>query len=279
MRNGLTIIALLALTVACSKEEPAGQGIVEDTAEEQQAVEEAVVADEAVEQTEETLEVVEESAAEPEPEDEAIILAQAEPAEAPKREWKYSEGKHYTRLVPTQPTIGGADKVEVTEFFGYFCPHCSDFEPHINKWAADIPANARLVKMPIVWNPLAMLHGRMFFTAEVLARNGVIEDSNAFHMAVFQEYHRRGNRLSSEAAIRNFFSRFNVSTEDFNKTWNSFEVDQRLRVANDIMRRYKIDAVPTVVVNGKYRTGAGEAGGYPQLLELLDELIVRESLR
>ena len=119
----------------------------------------------------------------------------------------------------------------------------------------------------------------MFYTAEVLARNGVIDNANAFHAAVFQEYHRRGNRLASEASIRNFFSRFNVSSEDFDKTWNSFEVDQKLRVANDIMRRYKIDAVPTVVVNGKYRTGGSEAGGYPELLELLDELIVRESLR
>jgi thiol:disulfide interchange protein DsbA len=275
MKHALTIIALLTLAVACGKQEPAEQVVTEEPVVEEQVVDEAAVEEAAVE---ETHEIVEESAAEAEPEEEAIVLAQADPAEAPQN-WKYSEGKHYTRMVPTQPTVGGADKVEVAEFFWYGCPHCSDFEPYINKWAAEMPANARLVKMPIVWNPLALLHGRMFFTAEVLARNGVIKDANAFHMAVFQEYHRRGNRLTSEGAIEKFFARFNVSSEDFNKTWNSFEVDQKLRVANDIMRRYKIDAVPTVVVNGKYRTGAGSAGGHPQVLELINELIVRESLR
>jgi hypothetical protein len=37
--------------------------------------------------------------------------------------------------------------------------------------------------------------------------------------------------------------------------------------------------VPAIVVNGKYRTGAGEAGGYPPLMDLIDELILRESVR
>ena len=52
-----------------------------------------------------------------------------------------------------------------------------------------------------------------------------------------------------------------------------------MRVAQDLGRRYQITGVPTIIVNGKYRTGSGEAGGYPRLLELIDELIVRESIR
>lgn len=277
MKQALTIIALLTLAVACSKQEPVEEIVTETPAVEDPVAGETLAPADTTTAADETLEVVEESAAEPEPEDEAIILAQADPVEAPAS-WQFSEGKHYTRMVPTQPTVGGADKVEVAEFFWYGCPHCSDFEPYINKWDSEKPANARLVKMPIVWNPVAMLHGRMFFTAEVLARNGVIADADAFHAAAFQEY-QRGNRMTSEATIARVFARFNVSQEDFEKTWSSFEVDQKVRVANDLMRRYKIDAVPTVVVNGKYRTGASEAGSYPKLLELINELIVRESLR
>jgi len=227
---------------------------------------------------EETIEVVEESAAEAEPEDEAIVLAVADTPQAPQA-WKYKEGEHYTRMVPTQPTVGGADKVEVAEFFWYGCPHCFDAEAYINDWSDEKPANSRLVKMPIVWNPLAQLHARLFFTAEVLVRNGKIDDGRAFHQTVFQEYHRRGNQMATEAAIATLFSRFGVSQDDFESTWGSFEVDQKLRVANDLMRRYKINSVPTVVVNGKYRTSATEVGSYPGLIELIDELIVRESIR
>ncbi len=91
--------------------------------------------------------------------------------------------------------------------------------------------------------------------------------------------HRRGNRMTSEAAIAKLFERFGVSADEFERTWNSFEVDQKLRVAEDLARRYSIQSVPAVVVNGKYRTGGKEAGGYGKLPDLIDELVVRESAR
>jgi thiol:disulfide interchange protein DsbA len=96
---------------------------------------------------------------------------------------------------------------------------------------------------------------------------------------VFAEYHRRGNRMASESAIQSVFERHDVSAEDFSTTWNSFEVAQKLRVAQDLARRYSITSVPAIVVNGKYRTGAAEAGGYPKLMDLIDELVERESVR
>ncbi len=276
----IAIVAMAAIATfgACSSKESSEPVAVEAPADESADVP-PVEAEESPEATtEETQEIVEESASEAAPEDEAIKLALAEPVEAPA-EWQFKEGQHYDRLVPTQPTVGGADKIEVAEFFWYGCPHCVDFEPYINKWDAEKPVNARLVKIPIVWNPVAVLHGQMYYTAEILGRNGVITDVQAFHDAVFDEYHKRGNRMSNQAAVERIFSRFGVSQEDFENTWNSFEVNQQLRVANDLMRRYKIDGVPAVVVNGKYKSGAAKVGSYPKLLELIDELIVRESLR
>lgn len=224
-------------------------------------------------------EMVEESAAEEEPaSDQPIKLAEAEPVQAPA-EWKFTEGTHYTRMVPTQPTVGGADKIEVAEIFWYGCNHCYDFEAFINRWKEDIPANVRFVRIPAVWNPLVQLHAQLYYTEEVLVNSGKIADPDAFRAAVFAEYHRRGNRMASVDAIRELFQKHGVSAEDFDKTWGSFEVSQKVRVAQDLGRRYGVTGVPSIVVNGKYRTGAGEAGGYPRLLELIDELIVRESIR
>ena len=112
-----------------------------------------------------------------------------------------------------------------------------------------------------------------------MERNGILEDPAAFHNAVFEEYHRRGNRLTSMASIRKLFNRYGVSNEDFDKTWKSFEVNQMMRVSGDLVRRYNIISVPAIVVNGKYRTSTADAGGYDELLELIDELTVREGLR
>ena len=52
-----------------------------------------------------------------------------------------------------------------------------------------------------------------------------------------------------------------------------------MRGAGDLVRRYGSSGVPASVVNGKYRTGAAEAGGFDELIELIDELIAREGLR
>ncbi len=271
----LLSFALLAIA-ACGQEEPVQPAVSEPDVVEESVVEEATETIEAVEEAEAT--VVEESAAEPEADEQAILLAQADTS-AVTREWQFQEGKNYIRLVPTQPTLGGADKIEVAEFFYYLCPHCYNFEPSIKEWAANKPANARFVQVPAMWNQILVLHARMFYTAEILARNGVIEDAAAFNTAVYQEIHVRNNKLSSEAAVQNLFERFNVSDDDFNRTWNSFEVDQKLRVAADLARRYSVSSTPMIVVNGKYRFGAQEAGSYPKVLEVIDELIVRESAR
>ena len=226
-------------------------------------------------------EMVEESAAEDEEEqaeDKPLLLAQADVA-ATAQEWRFEEGTHFSRMVPTQPTVGGADKIEVAEIFWYGCNHCYDFETYVNRWLEKKPANVRFVRIPAVWNPLVKLHAQLYYTEEVLVKNGKIANPEQFRAAVFAEYHRRGNRMASEAAIQAVFERHDVSAEDFTSTWNSFEVAQKLRVAQDLARRYSIASVPTIVVNGKYRSGAVEAGGYPPLMELIDELIERESVR
>ena len=274
-------VALFALA-ACSKEEPTAPA--EDaTAAEAQAPE--AVVDEAVTETAEeaateTLEVVEESASEEEqdPEDEAIVLAVAD-TEVEAREWKYKEGQNYFRLMPAQPTVGGADKIEVAETFMYSCPHCFTLEPYIQKWLETKDPGVRFVRIPATFNRLAMMHAQAYYTAELLEKNGMIADLGAFNNAAFTEFHQRGNRLTRIEAIQKLFERFNVSAGEFDKAWNSFPVNQKMRVGADLARRYGITSVPTIVVNGKYRTSAADAGGYDELLELIDELTVREGLR
>jgi thiol:disulfide interchange protein DsbA len=277
----LAIFASAAL-VACGGGEPPAAGEPAATPQQQEAAADtamqAPAEDAAAEEAQP--ELVEESAAEEAAveEDKPIVLAEAA-TPTPPREWKFKEGQHYTRMVPTQPTVGGADKIEVAEIFWYGCNHCYDFEPFVNRWLETKPANVRFVRIPAMWNPLVKLHAQLYYTEQVLVASGKIADPEQFRAAVFAEYHRRGNRMASIDAIQALFEKHGVSAQDFQNAWGSFEVSQKMRVGEDLGRRYAITGVPTVVVNGKYRTDAGDAGGYPKLLELIDELIVRESIR
>ena len=270
--------ALALLVAGCSKEETTATTADEPAAVADQATETIDAAPDSTVPDTESLTVVEESAAEVEPEDQAILLAQADDPVA-ARTWQFKEGQHFKRMIPTQPTVGGADKIEVAEIFMYSCPHCYDLETFINRWAEDKDPGVSFVRIPAIFNQVAQLHAQLYYTEVFLAKNGKLADPNAFRTMVFEEFHRRGNRLASEASIQSLFTRAGVSEEDFKRTWNSFEVNQALRVATDLARRYNVTSVPMVVVNGKYTTDAGSAGSYPKLIELIDELTIREGLR
>lgn len=280
MIGALALLLVVGVAVYLGKGDKGTDAVVETSpATGVPVIEESAAAtDEAPADSDETQVVVEESAAEPGENEQPILLAQADTNTTPQS-WRFSEGQHYSRMVPSQPTMGGADKIEVSEFFWYGCPHCFSFEPTINAWAAGVPANVRFVRIPVVWNAVHELHARIYFTQEVLARNGVLADGEAFHEAVFQEIQQRSNRLTNEDAVRRLFERYGVSADDFDRTWKSFEVDQKMRVATDLGRRYSVQSVPAIVVNGKYRTGGPEAGGYDVVTDVVDELIARESQR
>jgi thiol:disulfide interchange protein DsbA len=183
---------------------------------------------------------------------------------------RFELGVHYLRLSPTQPTSSSPDQVEVCEVFWYGCPHCFNFDPSLERWRETKPDYVSFVRVPAVWNPLLQLHARAFYTAEALGKGAEM------HSEFFREIHERGNALDSEAKLQEFFGRFNVDATAFKTTFDSFAVHAKLQRADELSRRYRIQSVPTLIVNGKYTTDGGQAGSYEELLALVDELAAAE---
>ena len=181
----------------------------------------------------------------------------------------FDEGIEYERVSPPVATHNSG-KVEVVEMFWYGCPHCFQFEPHLHKWLKKKPANVDFIRIPATFNPLWKLHARAFYTAEVL---GVGEKLNK---ALFDTYHLARNRLDTEKKIRSLFEKQGVKGSDFNDTFHSFEVETRVARAVDLTQRYGIKGVPTIIVNGKYRT-SNKISGHANMLEVVDFLIRKES--
>jgi len=77
-------------------------------------------------------------------------------------------------------------------------------------------------------------------------------------------------------ALQAFFVSQGVSAEDFKNTYNSFAVAVKMNNARQMTRRYRISGVPTVIVNGKYSTGAKLAGGNKGVFEVVDYLVEKE---
>ena len=203
----------------------------------------------------------------------AGLAAPAAPAtgdEAVPTTGRFELGTHYERLSPTQPTSSNPDQVEVAEIFWYGCPHCFEFDPHLERWQAGKADYVNFVRVPAVWNPLLQIHARAFYTAEALGK------SAEMHGEFFREIHERGNSLGSEEALQAFFARFGVDAAAFKTAFDSFAVHAKLQRADELSRRYRIGSVPTIVVNGKYTTDGGMAGSYSALIDLIDELAAAE---
>jgi thiol:disulfide interchange protein DsbA len=180
------------------------------------------------------------------------------------------EGVNYKLLKPAVPTNVAPGKVEVVEVFWYACGHCYALEPKIEAWERKgKPANVQVVRMPAVWNDLLKTHARLFYTIEVLGR----PELNA---EAFREINVRGNRLDTPEKIEAFFTSRGVSKADFQKTFSGFAVESKLARAADLNKRYRIASTPTVIVNGKYVTDVGMAGGEDKLFELINTLAARE---
>ena len=68
-------------------------------------------------------------------------------------------------------------------------------------------------------------------------------------------------------------SRNGVDKQRFVDTYRSPAVDAKIAAAREMVKAYEVKGVPTVVVDGKFRTSAGMAGGTAQLLPLVERLI------
>jgi thiol:disulfide interchange protein DsbA len=180
------------------------------------------------------------------------------------------EGVTYKTLKPAVPTSVAPGKVEVVEVFWYACGHCYLLEPKLEAWEKKgKPANVELIRMPAVWNEVLKTHARLFYTIEILGRRELNSEA-------FREINVRGNRLDTPDKIEAFFTSRGVSKADFQKAFSGFAVESKLARATDLNKRYRITSTPTIVVNGKYVTDAGMAGGEDKLFQVINALAARE---
>lgn len=196
---------------------------------------------------------------------------------------KWQAGVNYTLLPVAQPVSTAPGDIEVTAIFWYGCGHCFVLEPRYEAWEAKgRPDYVKVVRMHVVWNEVTREDARLFYTIEAL---GKLKQLN---MAVFREMHVNhrpftviapGNRVdtvATEKNVRAFLLENGVSAEDFGRTYRSFSIENKLRQAENLTRRYLADHTPMSIVQGKYMTDVTLAGGVDQLFEVITDLAARE---
>lgn len=178
------------------------------------------------------------------------------------------EGRDYARLA--QPVaMPASGKVEVVEFFGYWCPHCNSFEPAIDAWSRKLPADVSFRRVPVAFSAPQEPYARIYLALEAM---GQLE---ALHRKVFAAIHVQRQRLEKDAEITAFVTANGLDAAKFMDTYKGFTVASKFKQARQLADAYKIDGVPTIGIHGRYFTSPSLAGGAEQALRVTDFLIQR----
>jgi thiol:disulfide interchange protein DsbA len=155
-------------------------------------------------------------------------------------------GKDYTQISPAQPSESAA-KIEVVEFFGYFCPHCRDAAPQLHAWAAKLPADVVLKKVPVSFGRQQLVNWqRLYYTLEVTG------DVDRLDAAAFKAAQDERLALVNDEEAYAWAARNGVDRKKFQEAWKSFSVNSMVQRAGQMERAYKVSGVPALAVDGKY---------------------------
>ena len=179
------------------------------------------------------------------------------------------EGKDFIRLAQPVP-VAVPGKIEVIEFFGYWCPHCNTLEPVLQAWVRKLPSDVNFRRSPVAWQPSHEPYQKLYFALEAM---GLGQD---MHAKVFDAVHRQGLRLDNEAGMAAFATANGVDKAKLTDTMKGFTVSSKVRMANQLWAAYHLDGVPSIAVNGRFVTGPDKAGGDERAL-LVVEALMRKS--
>jgi protein dithiol oxidoreductase (disulfide-forming) len=200
---------------------------------------------------------------------------------------KWVEGKNYFTIEPAQPT-GIPDKIVVTEAFSYACPACNAFHTTADQLAQSLPSNAVMTYLPVSFRPDENfpLFQRAYFAAKAV---GVADKT---YDAMFDAVWKTGELASDDLTtgrpkpqsawptiddVAKFYAKYGVDPKEFVAVANSFSINTQMKRADDMVKAYGVEGTPTIIVNGKYRFTPGDAGGYPQSIELTKWLVSKEA--
>jgi thiol:disulfide interchange protein DsbA len=187
-------------------------------------------------------------------------------------------GAEYVQLASPQPVQAMGKKVEVVEFFMYHCPHCNVLEPFLAEW---VKKNGDKILFKRVHMPSSQNdpEAHLYLTLEAMGK------LDEMHAKVFKAIHVDRARLFKDDVIFDWVGKNGIDKAKFMDTWNSFGVMTKLKRLPAVLEAYKINSVPTLVVDGRLMTspsvveasnkGMSEADLSKATVQVLDGMVTK----
>jgi len=158
----------------------------------------------------------------------------------------------------------------IYEFFWYGCPHCYNLEPTMDRIEADLEKDTKVVKLPVALRDSWIPHAKLYYALKQM------DKIDQVHNLIFEEIHLEDNRLNTEQQMIDFLGKHGIDTDKFIEKYNSFGTEARIKKASNLAKKYQIDSVPTIIINGKFLTSGSYVSSYDELYGVVNLLVERE---
>lgn len=155
----------------------------------------------------------------------------------------YKEGLDY-EIRATNKTV----EPEIREFFSFFCSHCFAMEKPFSQMAELFKGKAKFIV-----NPVGLIGGDVGVESQkayAVAINLEIEDE--LKEELFNRIHVKQDIPEDHDYFAELFESLGVPSEKYEQIYNSFVTQAKVAEYDRHTKEMKIDAVPEIVVNGKY---------------------------
>jgi thiol:disulfide interchange protein DsbA len=188
-------------------------------------------------------------------------------------------GAEYVQLASPQPVQTVGKKVEVIEFFMYHCPHCNVLDPYLAEWVKKQGDKIAFKRVHMPYSGANDPEAHLYLTLEAMGK------LDEMHAKVFKAMHVDRVRLTKDDVIIDWVSKNGIDKAKFIDTSNSFGVMSKLKRLPQVLNAYKIDSVPTLVVDGRLMTspsvveatnkGMNEAALSQATVQVLDAMVTK----
>ena len=177
------------------------------------------------------------------------------------------------QVLSTPQSADTGNKVEVIEFFGYFCLHCYAFDTSLTNWARKHKKDVVFKRVVVKFSESMALHQKLFYT---LSAMDVL--TNELHHKIFDAIQIQHVSLRTDDQIFDFIEQHGIDRKKFMEMYQSFYVQVLCDKAVEMQSSYEIEGVPMIAIDGKYLTSPAIVGSGNNM-DLSEEEMHRQTLK
>lgn len=196
---------------------------------------------------------------------------------------QFIEGQHYTQ-VSTQPA---SSEPKITEYFSFYCHSCYNMETkylpfikaHLNQEISFENKHVDFMNSEIgteVMRSLAVMNETDKKQELALAMFGAIQGEDDGHHDHSAHGHKHESKVNSREDIQAVFANFGIDAATYDKMADSEATNQALSQWRQEQVMYRVQSVPSFVVNDKYMINMNEMRSLEQMVELFNYLALKK---